>query len=142
MPQIKSLDRITNKWKTVTPQRQAEYVDGVQNPRKDWEQETSRAEVNYERGVQASIAAKSFGAGVRNAGTAKWQEKTIQKGPSRWAEGVALSAEDYKRGFAPFAEVIANTNLPERKPTGDPSNIQRVAVLAKALHDKKLSLGR
>lgn len=142
MANIKSLDRITKKWTDVTPQRQSDYVDGVQNPRKDWEQETSKAEGNYERGTQAAISQKRFGQGVKNAGTSKWKSKTLEKGPGRWAEGVQLSANDYARGFAPYAEVIANTNLPERKPTGDPANIQRVAVMAKALHDKKLAIGK
>ncbi len=139
MTQIKSLDRISKKWAEVTPQRQAEYIDGVQNPKADWASETSKANDSYKKGIQASLANDSFKKGVEKAGTSKWQEKTLSKGPSRWAQGVADSRSDYEAGFAPFREVIANTQLPPRGPKGDPANINRVAVLAKALHARKVA---
>ena len=142
MAEIKSLDKIVKKWTSVTPGRQAEYVDGVENPRRDWEKQTLAASLAYEAGLRASMADKRFEGGVRNAGSAKWRAKTLAKGPGRWAEGVALSGPDYARGFGPYAEVIAALVLPERKATGDPANITRVAVIAKALHDKKIAMGK
>ncbi len=36
MPVIKSSAKIAEKWAKVTPQRSAEYEDGVRNPTKDW----------------------------------------------------------------------------------------------------------
>jgi hypothetical protein len=87
--------------------------------------------------VQKSLADKSFEKGVNRVGTSKWQNAALQKGPGRWAEGVQLSTDNYAKGFAPFAQVIANTTLPPRGPKGDPSNIQRVAAMAKALNDAK-----
>ena len=137
MPKIKSLSRISNKWKTVTPQRQAEYVDGVQNPRSDWKTSTLAATSQYERGVQQSIANKSFDKGVTAAGTSKWQDNALTKGPGRWAEGVGLGQSAYESGFGPYANIIAGLNLPPRGPKGDPANIQRVAMIAKALNDAK-----
>jgi hypothetical protein len=38
--------------------------------------------------------------------------------------------------------VIQGTTLPPRGAKGDPANIQRVAVLATALHAKKVSGGK
>lgn len=139
MAEIKSLDVIAKKWATVTPQRQSEYEDGVRNPKRDWAAATTKAAGAQAKAVQAAISAKSFEKGVAKAGTAKWQEKTLSKGPTRWAQGVSLSESDYQSGFAPFREVIARTALPPRGPKGDPSNINRVAVLAKALHDAKVA---
>lgn len=140
MPKIKDLSTISGKWTTVTPQRQSEYKDGVQNPREDWKAATLAAAPRYQTGVQAAIAEKRFDKGVSNAGTSKWQQNAATKGPGRWAEGVASGASAYEAGFAPYREVIANTTLPNRGPKGDPSNINRVAVMAKALNDKKKAM--
>lgn len=142
MAEIKSLARIVKKWTTVTPGRQDEYIEGVKAPRRDWETETIKAEAAYEAGLRASLADKRFGSGVKRVGSKKWKEKTLSKGPGRWAEGVSISGDDYARGFGPYAEVIAGLILPPRKATGDPANIARVAIIAKALHDKKLSMGK
>ncbi len=139
MAEIKSLSTIAEKWATVTPQRQAEYELGVKNPKRDWADATLKAAASQAKAVAAAIAAKSFEKGVRKAGTSKWQEKTLSKGPVRWAQGVSLSQSDYEAGFAPYREIIARTALPPRGPKGDPGNIQRVAVLAKALHDAKVA---
>lgn len=139
MPAVKSLDRISQKWARVSSVSQPEYEEGVRNPRADWAQMSTAAEANYERGVQQSIQRKSFGKGIAKAGTGKWQERTLAKGPTRWAEGINLSRQAYEQGFAPFREVISRTALPPRGPKGDPKNIQRVATLADALHAEKLS---
>jgi len=139
MPAVKSLDRISNKWARVASVSQPEYEEGVRNPRKDWAEATRAAEGNYERGVQGAIQRKAFGKGVGRAGSQKWQNNTLQKGPSRWANGIQISTGNYESGFAPFREVIQRTQLPPRGPKGDPKNIQRVAVLADALHKEKLT---
>lgn len=140
MPKIKDLSRITNKWTTVTPQRQDEYVAGVENPREDWARATGAAAGRYATGVQKAITEKSFDKGVAKAGTKKWQTNSLEKGPGRWAQGVSLSGDNYSRGFGPYATIIANTALPPRGPKGDPANINRVAVLAKALNDGKKNM--
>lgn len=137
MPKIKDLSRIADKWTTVTPQRQDSYVEGVQNPREDWKSATLAASARHTAAVQKSLTEKSFDKGVSKAGTSKWQKNAIEKGPSRWAQGVELGKDNYAKGFAPYAQIIANTSLPPRGPKGDPSNINRVAVMAKALSDGK-----
>jgi len=133
------MDRIKRKYVSATQASLAEYEAGVQNPKKDWADETKKAEKNYEAGVQAAIQRKSFSKGVEASGTANWKAKTLAKGPGRWAQGVALSEDDYAKGFAKYHTIIANLTLPPRGPKGDPKNIQRVAVIADALHKAKIS---
>jgi hypothetical protein len=137
---VKSIDRIKTKWKRVTSGAQAEYEDGVKNPRSSWAAGASAAEAAYEKGVQASIARKGFGKGVRKAGDQTWQKNAIEKGPARFAQGVSLSEDAYATGFAPYAEALKSVTLSPRGPKGDPANINRVSQVAKALHDKKISL--
>lgn len=140
MANIKPLDRTATKWARVSSGAQQEYLEGVQNPRADWETETRAAEKTYEQGIQNSLSRKAFGKGVAKAGTAKWQERATTLGPARYSTGVQAAQNAYREGFAPYREVIQNLQLPARGPKGDPSNIQRVAAVAKALHDKKLQL--
>lgn len=142
MAQIKSLDAIGTKWQRVTSGAQAEYEDGVKNPMKDWGKETQAANQNYKTGVQKSIANDSFLKGVTSAGTKKWQENAVSKGPARYAQGVLLAGDAYSQGFKPYRDAIQSLTLPARGPKGDPSNINRVAVIAKTLHDVKLKGGK
>lgn len=140
MPAIKTLDFISAKWKRVTALSSESYKEGVENPKTDWAKATAAAEDNYNKGVQAAIQQKRFGKGVRKAGTSKWQQGAVLKGTTRWPEGIRLSGTAYQDGFAPFREVILTTTLPARGPKGDPKNIDRVRIMAEALHKKRLQL--
>lgn len=138
MAAIKSMDRITEKWKRVAAGAGEEYRVGIENPRTDWATATKAAEPQYEAGITASIGRKAFGKGVTKAGTSHWQTMALAKGPGRWSEGINLSGDAYRAGFEPYARVIAGLILPPRGRKGDPKNIQRVAKVAEALHAEKI----
>lgn len=138
MPAIKDLGQAGAKWKRMAAAATPEYKFGVEHPRKDWATETKAAEGAYEAGIAASLADKRFGKGVDRAGTSKWQQGAIEKGVSRWAQGVGVSQAAYEQGVKPYFDVISRITLPKRGPKGDPNNIQRVAILAEALHAEKL----
>lgn len=140
MPPVKPLDKISKKWVRVSGQSQESYREGIESTTKDWADATASAEGNYEAGVTAAISQKRFGAGVRKAGTPKWRTNALAKGPSRFGEGVRLAENAYRLGFEPYRNVIQETTLPTRLPKGDPGNIDRVRIMAAALHDKKLEL--
>lgn len=133
MPNIKSATEIAQKWGRVTPQRREDYEKGVQNPKKDWEQSTTAAASNYAQGVQNAISNGLFEKGVRSAGSQKWKENAVKLGSRRWPEGVSAAQDAYAKGFAPYAQVIASTTLPERFPRRDPRNMDRAAAMAQAL---------
>lgn len=143
MPPIKPIEKIARKWATVTPQRTADYVDGIQNPGKDWATATIAAESSYEDGIRAAIAENRFSAGVKKAGTQKWQEKALALGPSRWGQGVTQAEGDYRAGFAPIRDAIERTTLPPRFARGDPRNLLRVTAMAQAIGEaaKRARLG-
>jgi hypothetical protein len=138
MPVCKSAVAIASKWARVTPERLDDYEGGVRNPKKDWGKETAAAEGRYEEGIKASIARKAFGKGVTKCGTAGQQEKTIEKGLTRWPEGVRLAEKDMADGMAPVVAVIERTTLPGRYPKGDPRNYERVKAMGTALHNLKI----
>lgn len=141
MADIRPVDQIAAKWATVTPQRAADYEFGVQNPRADWQRNTAAAAEAWQTGVQAAIAAKSFGTGVNKAGTPKWQNAALTKGVQRWGPGVALAQDAYQTGFTPFREAIARTTLPPRFARRDPRNLARVNAIVAALVEQKKKSG-
>lgn len=133
MANIRSLETIAQKWATVTPQRVGDYEAGIQAPRRDWQQSTLAAEDSYTQGVQAAIAEKRFGKGVRKAGTSKWQENALQKGTQRWGPGVQMAQAAYAAGFAPIRDAIERVTLPPRYARRDPRNLNRVKAIVDAV---------
>lgn len=138
MAEIKSLNSIKEKWTRVTPGRTDDYKLGIQNPRRDWEAETVSAKDNWKAGVDAAAAKDLFAKGVNNAGTSKWKEKALAKGPSRFSEGVYLAGDDYAKGFAPYREAIASLTMPPKFPRRDPRNLARVKAVVDAMVEKKV----
>ena len=133
MAEIKPMSRISEKWTRVTPMRSEDYKLGVQSPRRDWDKSAIAAAESHKAAMAAAGAANSFSKGVAKAGNAKWQQRALQKGPGRFAEGVMVGGPDYEKGFAPFRDIIEKTPMPPRFPKRDPRNIQRVSVLNLAL---------
>jgi len=139
--EIKSIGAIAEKWGRVTPLRSRDYLDGVQTTRRDWATNTAAASENYEMGVLAAIQDRRFERGVDKAGTQKWRKNTIEKGGTRWGQGVRMSEPEYATGFAPYRDELEAIDLPPRGPRGDPRNIERVRIIAERLHALKLRIG-
>lgn len=137
MPKVKSASEIAEKWGRVTPERAVDYEKGIKSPKKDWASSTKAAEGAYKEGVQKAIVEGRFGKGVEKAGTSKWQEKALAVGPARYGEGVRVAQPAFEKGFAKFRDIIEKTTLPPRFAKGDPRNIERVKVMASALHAGK-----
>jgi hypothetical protein len=138
MAEIKSTAAIQEKWARVTPGRTEDYTLGIKNPKRDWAQAATSAKESHKAAMQAAATADSYAKGVAKAGTARWQDKATRKGPSRFAEGVAIAAPDYGTGFSPYADTIKATSLPVRYPKGDLRNLDRVKVISQALRKKKV----
>jgi hypothetical protein len=139
MANIRSMDEIAAKYARVTPGRSTDYANGVKSPKKDWKTETINAKDAYAQGVQESIGRGAFEKGVNKAGTAKWQQKAVDLGTTRWGAGVTAAQGDYNTGFAPYQAVIAGLVLPPAGPKGDPRNFDRVVKIGTALHAKKIA---
>lgn len=139
MPAVKSADRVSAKWARVTPQRAQDYTEGIQQPRTAWAAAATAAQPRYVSSVQEAAAAGRFARGVARAGDARWTQKSLSKGPARFAAGVAESGPDYQAAMGPVLAAIGSVALPPRQPTGSPGNIQRVAAIAAAL--RKLKTG-
>jgi hypothetical protein len=115
---VKSLDKIQEKFVRRTSQAGPDYDAGVSSPKRDWATATKAAEPNYDQAIAASVAQKRFGKGVTRAGTAKF---------------IRAGAGDYTAGFQPFHSALSSLTLPPRKARRDPSNLQRVNAVVQAM---------
>ncbi len=140
MPKVKSAAEIAAKYVRVASTRQADYEDGVRDPDVDWETATAASKDAYEQGVQEAITRGSFASGVAKAGNTKWRDKATKVGAGRWGPGVREAEADMAAGLAPFIDVIERTVLPPRGPRGDPRNMERATIMAKALADARKKL--
>jgi len=138
MAEIKSLTSIADKWTRVTPGRSEDYKLGVASPKRDWQKSTEGAAANWKAGLDSAASKGLFAKGVIAAGTKKWQDKALSKGPGRFSEGVYIAGPDYQKGFAPFREAIAKVDLGPKFPRRDPRNIERVKKVVDALVAAKL----
>jgi len=142
MPAIRPVTELAEKYKRVTPERAEYYRIGIERPKRSWAEGATSAAEAYTQGVTAAAREGRYQRGVSKAGDEKWKRNTLIKGveQGRWSAGVAAFADNYAKGFAPFAEAIASVTLPPKYAKGDPRNIERVKTIADALHKKKLEL--
>ena len=130
---VKSSADIAAKWSRVSAQRDADYKDGVSDPGVEWARAASAAEETYVQGVTEAAARGAFGKGIAKAGDDKWRRKTVEVGTTRWSPGIRAAVQDFEKGFEPFRDALERIDLPPRAPRGDPRNLERVAVVARAL---------
>lgn len=135
-----SIDEIARKWSEVTPGRTADYERGVNNPGKDWADETAAAEDIYKSEVIKAANEGRFAKGVRKAGTEKWKEKARTKGVRNWGPGVQEGQSAYAAGYGPIRDAISRLDLPPKRGPLDPTNFRRVEMVAKAAHEAAKSV--
>lgn len=128
------------KWKQRAGQASKDYLNGVQRPRRNWQQATVEAAESYNAGVQQALSEGRFAKGVQRAGQTAYLNGVTKKGPARYVEGVNQSGDAYDKGFAPYAETIRSLQLSPRGRRGDPANLQRVVEVADALHQTRRNL--
>lgn len=136
--QVKSADAVAKKWAARAGAAGADYANGIQNPRVDWQQATEASAANYAAGVTIAAQNGSFKKGVSAAGTQKWQRKASGTGAARYPQGVQAATPDYQNGIGPVLQALQGVQLPPRGPKGDPGNINRVAAVNSALRKMKL----
>jgi len=137
---VKPIDASTTKWEERARGATSEYGTNAAAAASDWAKETEKAASNYGMAIAAAGIKERFRRGVARAGAAKYQRKIESVGADRYAPGISAATMDYKAGFEPYHTALTSLTLSARKPRGDPSNLNRVAEVAKALNAKRLAL--
>lgn len=137
MAEIKPLSSIAAKWNRNASAAGQSYKDGVSSPRRSWASSAAAADEARKAGLRDADARDAFRTGVQAAGDQKWKNNAATLGASRYPQGVQNAQPDYTQGFQKFHDIIAGVTLPPRGAKGSPENLQRVAVIAQALHQGK-----
>lgn len=135
---VKDVGSIAKKFVQRAGAAVNDYTEGVRGAGQEWEQNTRASGDNWAAGTQQAIADKRFEKGVAEAGAAKFTARASSLGAQRYPTGVGASEGEFAKGVAPFLQVIASTDLPPRRPKGDPANMQRANVLAQRLRAAKV----
>ena len=133
MAAIKELSDASDKWVRRASVAGPDYVKGITDPRRPWAESAIKADGTYRQAVTQAANQGRYARGIKSAGEEKWKRNALQKGPGRFAEGVAVAKNDWEEGFKPFREAIASLDLPPRGPKGSAQNIQRVTAIAQTL---------
>lgn len=106
---------------------ESDYEAGVRDPKEDWAKNTFDAEARYEEELKASMTRKSFGKGVKKAGTSHQQAMTILKGVEqrRWYDGVGTMADKMAVALEPVAAALRALSLPPKGIKGSPRQVER-----------------
>lgn len=137
--EIKPLSRIADKWGRNSALAGDSYRDGVQAPRRSWSASTAAADEARKAGLAEADARNAFITGVEAAGDTKWKQNATILGPARFRQGVQNAQPVFSSGFSRSHNVISSTTLPPRGPKGSPENIERVRVIADALHSARVA---
>jgi len=137
MPPVKPIAAAAMKWRNNASNAGAMYEVGVKNPRVNQADAARAANDTWKAAIQQAVTRDAFSKGIAAAGAEKWARGSIEKGITRYPQGVTVSEPIYQSATAKYFDVIANTTLPPRGPTGDPRNLQRVVTMANALRAAK-----
>jgi hypothetical protein len=128
------------KWRQRAALAQQDYLEGVRRPRRPWREATVDAVQAWVQAIQQAITDGRFSRALTPEAEQFWRTRIEAVGATRYTQGIQSSGDRYERNFAPFRQVIESIQLPPRGPVGDPGNIERVRVIAQALHEAKLRL--
>lgn len=134
---VKDIAAAAKKWVRNAAAGATSYVEGVQTTPVDQAAAAIAAKDQYAAGVQAAIGRDAFAKGLREAGTDKWRRGAIEKGASRFPQGVQVSEPLYASATGRFFDIIRNLTLNPRGPTGAPQNYDRSRAVGQALRAAK-----
>lgn len=123
------------KWASRSAAAGNEYAQGVQNPRRSWQSSATAAKDNYAAGINEAISDDRYSKGINKATDSKWKRGATEKGRGRYTQGVGVSQDNYRSGFAPFAAALQGLELGPRGPKG--TNYDRVQKVGETLRQTK-----
>jgi hypothetical protein len=135
---VKDTNALAKKFVQRAQGAAGDYKTGVEATGQDWESGARAGAENYKQAVVEAANAGRFEKGVSRAGAAKWSTRAASLGAQRYPTGVGAAEGDWSRGSQPYLEAIRATDLPPRRPKGDPANHQRSIAIATRLRAIKL----
>lgn len=135
---VKDPTTVANKWSTRAQGAVNDYAAGAASPKQSQSASAIAAAPLWQQAVASPAAAAAFTSGLNKAGDQGWLNGVNTKGKARYAGGITAGMSKFQTNIAPFLSAIAAVTLPAKGLRGSAQNIQRVAVIAAALHSLKL----
>jgi len=137
---VKPLSDAVDYWVKGASARVDRYKVEAPAAADDWERNATAAAKTYKDAVSVGVIDRLFAGGIKRVGAAKFRRKVLDVGVDRFRPGVEAGRVDYEGGVGPFLDTLRALVLPERKPRGDPGNLDRVRVIMTELHKKRLAI--
>jgi hypothetical protein len=131
---------VQKKWTEETPKRATYYSTETPKAAERQNANAIAAAPVFKAAIQAADIDKRFQGGLKKAGAAKFRDKVVSVGTSRFGPGVTAASAYYGTGIDPYLAELGTIDIPDRKPRGDPSNYDRVSKIGNALNKKRLSI--
>lgn len=135
---VPSIGDVSAKWQRRASAASQDLIAGINRAATAWAPATEAAASRWFEGVTQANGRGAFAEGVRRAGNEKWLRKSRALAGQRYGAGVVAGAPDYSSSFAPFLQVIAGLDLPERGVRGSEGNFDRSARVGRALNAARL----
>jgi len=135
---VKDPNTVATKWSTRAQGAVNDYKAGAASPKSSQSASAIAAAPLWQQAVQSPAALASFTSGLQKSGDQGWLNGVNNKGAARYAGGITAGVNKFTTNITPFLQVIAGLSLPAKGLRGSAQNIQRVAVIAQALHQLKL----
>jgi hypothetical protein len=136
---VKDTNALAKKFVQRAQAGAPDYKAGVESTGQDWETGARNGAENFKQAVVEAANAGRFEKGIARAGAAKWSTRAATLGAQRYPTGVGAAEGDWSRGSQPYLEAIRSTELPPRRPKGDPGNHARSQAIATRLRAVKLA---
>jgi len=139
MPKTIGIERTTKKWIERARVAGPEYRAGIEAPKRPWLEAARAARDVYKAAVTAPDISDLYVRGIERAGMARWRDMALKKGVDRFAPGIELSEDYYRRVMGEILKEIEAIILPARKPRGNIGNLDRVKAIFEKLHAWRLA---
>lgn len=133
----KSAQSVAQKFVERAGAASGDYVQGAQETTKDQAARAIAAKAIYQQSLTASFARGAYEKGLSKAGKSGWLRGITEKGSSRFAEGVAVSAQKYATESGKYDSARAAADSMPRGLKGSATNLAKVAAVVNALRQAK-----
>lgn len=136
---MKTAQQAGPKWSQNTSGAGQAYHDGATGTTKDQSGAAIAAKAVWQAALTAAFGKDSYAKGLAKSGKQGWLDGVVQKGVAAFTNGVtaAKSVSKYVTNSGKYDNARQQASGSPRGPKGSPQNLQRVTLVANALHALK-----
>jgi hypothetical protein len=134
---IKPASTSQQKYVNNTGNARGSYLDGINNPRRDWLAATTAAEGTWGTAVQAAVSSGAFAKGINQDSATKQKGNAVNLGADRYGPGTKNAAPNWAKFTQPVLDALAAVPDMPRGPKMSQQNFDKQHAYAAAAHGAK-----